>query len=268
MLKFLKKMKVSRVLEHTLIDYPGKIAVVVFTSGCNFKCPACYSKPVVEGGSVINEEKIFSYLDSKRDWIDGVVICGGEPTIQPDLPDFIRQLKQQNLAVKLDTNGSNPNALEKAIESGVDYVAMDVKAPPKYYSSVVGADSYHLRFSLSDIENSMRILTQAKQEKRERKIDYELRTTIVPVIRNNNPLSWITPEEAVEMAGWIRGITGTRDRYILQPFVARTKEEMMDERFSEENLPQEMRETPQEVMQKLKEAVLPYLPNCRIRGES
>jgi len=254
--------------QESSIDYSGKIAAVVFTPGCNFKCPACHSKQVIESENYFPQQEIFSYLNARKQWIDGVVICGGEPTLQKDLPDFIRklkQLKQQDLAVKLDTNGSNPQALERAIESGVDYVAMDVKAPPRYYNRVVGADSHHLRFNLGDIETSMRILTQTKQEK-EKNFNYEFRTTIVPIIRNNNPLSWITTEEAEEIARWINNITGTQEhKYFLQQFVARTKEEMIDERFSEENLPQEMHETPSELMQKLKEAVLPFLPSCEIR---
>ncbi|PIU62016.1 anaerobic ribonucleoside-triphosphate reductase activating protein, partial [archaeon CG07_land_8_20_14_0_80_38_8] len=123
---------IKGMVESSFIDYPGKIALVVFTAGCNFHCHYCHNPELVNPTPpFISEEKILLKLEKKREWLDAVVISGGEPTLHPDLPEFIKKIKDETgLLVKLDTNGSNPEMLKKLInEKLIDYVAMDVKAP-------------------------------------------------------------------------------------------------------------------------------------------
>lgn len=164
MKKFIKKsMKISNRVEiggiqkSTLIDYPGKMACTVFLIGCNFRCPFCYSSELVLPEKIKLQPKIsakdfFDFLKERKGLLDGVVICGGEPTMNEDLPDFIKKIKKLGYLIKLDTNGSNPEMLRELIEGGmrtlakrdslssltslplrgnslIDYVAMDIKAP-------------------------------------------------------------------------------------------------------------------------------------------
>jgi len=243
-------MKIGYFLKQTLIDYPEKLAAEVFTSECNYKCPTCHAKNVLERSQRYSEEDIFSYLEKTKGFIDGIVICGGEPTLQNDLPEFARKLKDLGLSVKVDTNGSNPRMLESLLGI-VDYVAMDIKGPREKYSEVAGVN-----VSLEDIEKS--ILAVAKFP------NYEFRTTIVPIVENN--FRWISEDEADKMAKWIVDITGTNQhKYFLQKFIARGKNEMLNERFSKENLPVDFTETPDAVLENLKKSIEKYLQRCEIR---
>jgi pyruvate formate lyase activating enzyme len=121
----------------SMIDYPGKLSTVIFLNGCNFHCPYCHNPELVAGAAAerITEEDILSYLDARRDFLEGIVISGGEPTLQPDLPDFCRALKSCGYAVKLDTNGSFPEMLQTLIQDRlIDFIAMDVKTDPDCYA--------------------------------------------------------------------------------------------------------------------------------------
>lgn len=153
-------MKIGGLQKTTLIDFPGKLACTVFISGCNFFCPWCYSPELVlpekiksqlhphtkRGkkafalqdsetprygvGARISEKEVFDFLKSRKGLLEGVVICGGEPTMNKELPEFIKKIKDLGFLVKLDTNGSNPEMLEELIDKKlIDYVAMDIKAP-------------------------------------------------------------------------------------------------------------------------------------------
>ncbi|OGZ83325.1 MAG: anaerobic ribonucleoside-triphosphate reductase activating protein [Candidatus Staskawiczbacteria bacterium RIFOXYC1_FULL_37_52] len=128
-------MIIAGLQKTTLIDYPGKIACVVFLAGCNFRCPWCYSAELVLPEKIlkqhrISEAEIFDFLRKRKGLLEGVVICGGEPTINKDLPQFIEKIKKFNYPVKLDTNGSNPKMLKDLVSAKlIDYVAMDIKAP-------------------------------------------------------------------------------------------------------------------------------------------
>lgn len=166
----------------SLIDYPGKIAAVVFTSGCNFRCPYCHNRDLVlnpDNLGTIPEEEIFEYLRKRKGLIEGVCITGGEPTLQEDLSDFVDKIKRLYLLVKLDTNGSNPSTLEHLIaKDSIDYVALDVKAPlDKRYAQSVGIK----RFDPVLILSSVKALVGSK-------IDYELRTTVVPPLHKKKDL--------------------------------------------------------------------------------
>ncbi|MFA5368626.1 MAG: anaerobic ribonucleoside-triphosphate reductase activating protein [Candidatus Paceibacterota bacterium] len=194
----------------TLVDYPAKVACTVFLSGCNFRCPFCYSQELVlpefiKNHPQINEEQFFSFLKERKGLIDGCVVCGGEPTINPELPKFLKKIKELGFAVKLDTNGSNPEMLKKIInEKLVDYIAMDIKAPLREdkYSQVNGAS-----LSIKKIKDSIDLIKNSG-------IDYEFRSTIVPGLHSK--------EDIIEMANDIT----PAEKYFLQQF--RNEKETID----------------------------------------
>lgn len=163
---------IKDVLESSFIDYPKKISMVVFTAGCNFRCHYCHNPELVEPElPFLGEDKALKKIESKKEWIDGVVITGGEPTLHQDLPEFIKKIKAMGLLVKLDTNGSNPEMLSKLIDKGlIDYIAMDVKGPLEDYKKITCThfDSNILKKSIELIKNS--------------NVEYEFRTTIVPTL--------------------------------------------------------------------------------------
>jgi len=183
-------MEIGGLQKTTLIDYPGKIATTVFVIGCNFRCPFCYSSELVLPEKIKNQPRIsqadfFIFLKKKIGFLDGVVICGGEPTIHPDLPDFIRKIKKIGFLVKLDTNGFFPELLRELIERKLlDYVALDIKAPKEKYNFFTGKVN-----NIENIEKSINILKRGK-------IDYEFRTTVAPGLNKTDILEivqWISP---------------------------------------------------------------------------
>lgn len=163
-------MNIAGVQKVTLLDYPGKVACEIFTQGCNFECPFCQNSsliPITNTGE-FSEEEIFEYLNLRKNILDGVVITGGEPTVQKDLKSFIKKIKDLGLLVKLDTNGGNPKVLQELIdEELVDYVAMDIKNIFNKYNITSGK-----KINLDNIKKSIEILKASK-------IDYEFRTTII-----------------------------------------------------------------------------------------
>lgn len=163
-------MNIAGVQKVTLLDYPGKVACEIFTQGCNFECPFCQNSsliPITNTGE-FSEEEIFEYLNLRKNILDGVVITGGEPTVQKDLKAFIKKIKDLGLLVKLDTNGGNPKVLQELIdEKLVEYVAMDIKNIFNKYNITAGK-----KINLDNIKKSIEILKASK-------IDYEFRTTII-----------------------------------------------------------------------------------------
>ncbi|VVB54952.1 7,8-dihydro-6-hydroxymethylpterin dimethyltransferase [uncultured archaeon] len=138
-------MRIGGLQKVSLIDYPGKISAIVFTQGCNYRCPFCHNKELVYPEfyeEPIPEEDVLSFLEKRKGKLDAVVITGGEPTIQKDLPQFIKKIKSMGYLIKLDTNGSNPETLAELLKkSQIDYVAMDVKAPPSKYDTLTGVET-------------------------------------------------------------------------------------------------------------------------------
>lgn len=156
----------------SLIDYPGRLSCVIFLSGCNFDCPYCHNPSLVKGEtespSVLNYEILYSFLDERRDFLDGVVITGGEPTIHKDLYKLCEGVKGLGYSIKLDTNGSNPNELKTLIRHGlVDYIAMDVKTEPDRYKEIISHNC-----NPDNLLSSMEVIMQSAP-------DYEFRTTCV-----------------------------------------------------------------------------------------
>lgn len=184
----------------TLLDFPEKMACTLFTFGCNFRCPFCHNASLVladrADDSIISEEEFFSFLQKRRGMLEGVCISGGEPTLQPDLPDFIRRIRDLGFAVKLDTNGYRPAVLRALIDGGlVDYVAMDVKNSLSRYPETVGI----ARFDTAPLEESMDLLM-------ENRVPFEFRTTLVRGLH--------TPESIAEMGKRLAG----EERFFLQTF--------------------------------------------------
>lgn len=176
-------MRIGGFLKQSLIDYPGYIASVIFTSGCNFRCFYCHNPELVlperiEENELIKETEVFAYLERNKLLLDAVVITGGEPTIQNDLIEFITKVKELNLKVKLDTNGTNPEILSMLINSDlIDYIAMDIKTPLNLeeYRKIVGK-----QFSISQLDNilkSIRIIAQSN-------VRYEFRSTLIKDIHS------------------------------------------------------------------------------------
>jgi pyruvate formate lyase activating enzyme len=170
-------MRIGGLQKQSFIDWEGRMVAVVFAQGCNFRCGYCHNPSLVIPQLIaksdgISEDEVLSFLDSRCGWLDGVVISGGEPTLQPDLKPFIRGIKEMGYPVKLDTNGTNPELLQELIaEQLLDFVAMDVKTIPSYerYAEVTP-----LSKPLFDkVRQSMALLLQGD-------IAYQLRTTIIP----------------------------------------------------------------------------------------
>jgi pyruvate formate lyase activating enzyme len=192
-------MRIGGLQKFSLIDYPGKLACVIFTQGCNFRCPYCYNSQLVLPkcfGPVIPEEEVFLFLEGRRRYLDGVVVSGGEPTLQADLIPFLDNIRRLGYAVKLDTNGSRPGVLRELIRRGlVDDVAMDVKAPLAQYPQATGVD-----VPAGCIQESIDALRHSG-------IRYEFRTTLVK--------SLCREEDLPDIVQWI----GSGCRYTIQGFV-------------------------------------------------
>ncbi len=153
-------MRIGGLQKFSFIDFPNKTSAIVFTQGCNFKCSYCHNPELVYTNmyqKTIPEEQVFAFLESRKNQLDAVVITGGEPTLQPDLIDFIKKVKSMDFSVKLDTNGSNPKILEQIINQKlVDFIAMDIKAPFDKYNLVccVAVDTFSIKQSINLIKNS------------------------------------------------------------------------------------------------------------------
>ena len=194
-------IEIKGFLETSFLDWPGKLCSVLFLPDCNFRCPYCHNHPLVfhpDQYSTIPLEEIFNLLHPLKNWIDGVCLTGGEPTLHADLPPLIREIKRHKFLIKLDTNGSNPLMLEKLIEAEeIDFVSMDVKAPldPFRYSRVTG-----LPIDLKPIWESIDILKRGR-------VEYEFRMTVVPGLHKE--------EDIKSLGGQLR----VGQRLILQTFI-------------------------------------------------
>ncbi len=167
-------MKIVNIIKNSMIDFPRRIACVSFTLGCNYNCWYCQNATLLNRKDDLTSE-LFAFLEKRKGLIDGVVICGGEPTIHNDLPDFMQKIKSMGFDTKLDTNGTNPEMMKYLINNSlVDYIAMDLKAPPIKLDSVVKCNA-----KIAEIEKSIDLLMQNR-------VEYEFRTTVVPELTEND----------------------------------------------------------------------------------
>lgn len=194
-------MKIGGLQKFSIIDYPEKIAAIIFTQGCNFRCRYCHNPSLVlsdQFQKTFSSESILDFLYSRKGKLDAVTITGGEPTLQYDLVNFIKEIKKMSYLVKLDTNGTNFLMLKKIIENGlIDYIAMDIKAPFRKYQKVI-----QIKTSTENIQQSINYLLKTS------KIDYEFRTTIIK--------SFLSESDLTEIA---KSITGAK-KYYLQKFAS------------------------------------------------
>lgn len=174
-------MLISAIQKLTLLDYPGHVSCIVFTPGCNFRCGYCHNPEFVLperiakiAGSFIPEESFFRFLEQRKGLLDGVVISGGEPTLAPDLIEFMRRVKAMGFLVKLDTNGNRPQVLQKIIDASlVDYIAMDLKSSLRTYKKVVGQGA-----NLEALLQSIHLIQKSG-------VDYEFRSTLIREIHTS-----------------------------------------------------------------------------------
>ena len=199
-------MKIGGLQKVSLIDYPKEICAIVFTYGCNFRCPYCHNPELVTGTTkFIDVNEVLEFLKSRIGKLSAVSITGGEPTIHNDLPVFIQQIKSMGYKVKLDTNGTNPDMIKWLInERLIDYIAMDIKAPLEKYEEVV-----RVKLDVGNIFNSIKIIMEGE-------IDYEFRTTVVKNL--------ISKKDILDIADMIHGAKA----YYLQRFVP---SKTLDENF-------------------------------------
>lgn len=229
-------MQIYGHIKTTLLDYPGHVAATLFTGNCNFRCPFCHNSDLVvclDNAPLIPEKEVLSLLRRRAEVWDGVCITGGEPTLQTDLINFARKLKEFHYSIKLDTNGSQPEVLKTLIlEKLVDYVAMDIKNSPVKYAKTCGLSS----LDLSDVKESVSFLMQNH-------VPYEFRTTVVRELHNMEDLKAI--------GEWIQGARA----YFLQSY--RESDGVMKKEFSSYS---------KEELEEMKDFVRPFVPNVELRG--
>lgn len=190
-------MKIAGINKNSTIDYPGNLSAVVFTQGCNMNCGYCHNRQLIgytDTSNTVEEESVFAFLKIRRGLLDGVVVSGGEPTLQKDLGKFLEIVKAMGFKTKLDTNGTNPDCLKELLNKGLlDYVAMDIKAPLSKYKMVCR--------SPVNIENLSRSVELIKSGL----VEYEFRTTYVPELCG---------EDLLDILSTIKGA----DKCILQQY--------------------------------------------------
>ena len=189
-------MKISGLMKLTLLDFPGHVACTVFLAGCNFRCPFCHNGSLVRGGDLdISREELFSFLKKRQGILDGVCITGGEPLMNPDVGELVRDIKSLGYLVKLDTNGSYPERLAELLKEGnIDYVAMDIKNAHDGYRLACGVN-----IDVEKIKKSVETLKASG-------VDHEFRTTVVKGIH--------TKDDVAACAEWV----GEGEKYFLQNY--------------------------------------------------
>ncbi len=189
-------MKIGGIQKTSLLDYPDVISAIIWTVGCNFRCPFCYNKEIVIGNvQPVSEKEVMSFLEKRKGMLEGLVISGGEPLMQKDISDFCEKVKKMSYLIKIDTNGMYPEKLKELIDKNlIDYVAMDIKASKKKYEKLT-----NVKVNIKKIEESINLLQNSK-------IDYEFRTTFVPKL--------LTKDDIIDIAKWLNG----SKKFYLQQF--------------------------------------------------
>jgi pyruvate formate lyase activating enzyme len=202
-------MRIGGFQSLTLLDFPGKVAAIVFTQGCPFACSYCHNPeliPTQQGAHT--EEDILSKIEERKDFLDGVVVTGGEPTVQPDLMRFLKKIKALSLLVKLDTNGVHPDMIEQCVQEGVvDFFAMDIKHQFGKYKEVIGEVPDRV---LENCERTMKIITHSG-------VSYEFRTTTNAEIHTQEDILAIASRLPI---GTRYALQGMRTQKTLKPMYA------------------------------------------------
>lgn len=237
----------------TLLDYPGYLACTAFTGACNFRCPFCHNALLVlspDACEHITEDEFFAFLSSRKGRLEGVCVTGGEPTLQPDLPEFLAKIKSHGFLVKLDTNGYRPEVLEHLLNNNlVDAVAMDIKNSKDSYALTAGlsADA----FDITRIEESICLLLTSG-------ISHEFRTTVVKELHDDAQIQAIGTWLSSLSASCNKGTVCTSP-YYLQEFKA--SERLLCEQAAQYHAPAP------DTMYTYLSLLQPYLPNAKLRGQ-
>lgn len=219
----------------SLVDFDGMLTCTIFTAGCNFRCPFCHNKDLVCFTNLkeIPLEEIINYLKERKNMLDAVCITGGEPTLYPDLKNVLKEFKNLGYFIKLDTNGTNPDAIKNLHQEGlIDYIAMDIKNCDEKYSETIGDVS----FSIDKIHETINYLHSSN-------IKHEFRTTIIKEYHNLDNLLSIA--KALDV----------KDNYFLQRFV--------DQGHCIKN---GLHEIDERLANKYLQEIKKYLPNANLRG--
>jgi len=229
-------MKIGGLQHTSLLDYPDCISAIIWTVDCNFRCPFCYNKTLVEGTApLIAEEDIFAFLRKRKGVLEALVISGGEPLLQKDIVPFIQKVKKLDYLVKIDTNGSRPDVLEDLLKQDlVDYVSMDVKAPKNKYEKLTG-----VKTDISAIQRSITLIMEKAK-------GYEFKTTFVPNL--------LKKEDIVSIAKWLEG---TQNYYLQQ---VKTDVPLLSTTYMSVD------PYPKEYLIETLEAIQPYFTTSDLRG--
>ncbi len=234
-------MVIAGLQKMTLLDYPGKVACTVFLQGCNFRCPFCHNRDLLEAApEAISTDELLAFLKKRQGLLDAVCISGGEPTLHPDLEALIREIKALGYAIKLDTNGSNPAVLKRLVSNGLlDYVAMDVKNGPVAYGTTVGLPCVNLEA----IEESLSFLLTGM-------VEYELRTTVADELHDT--------QSVVQLGDWLVRLSPEKKakRFFLQAYVDR-----------DSVLCAGLHAPSAEKLAALRDVLAPYVSEISVRGE-
>lgn len=197
-------LPIYAVTPFTMLDFPERTACIIWFTGCNMRCPYCHNPQIVKGKGRGDIEQVMAFLEKRQGLLDGVVLSGGEASVYPGLPDFIRTIKAMGYAVKLDTNGLRPDIIESHLKAGfLDYVALDYKAPPDKFKAVTGTDKYDL------FSQTLDLLCRQKD------VAFEVRTTVHTDLMDEADVSAITRD--LEQRGYagvhaIQNFTHSDDR--------------------------------------------------------
>lgn len=234
-------MIIKKIIETSLIDWEGKIVSTLYVSSCNFRCPFCYNYDLVLNPNNfpnISSKEINNFLLERKDFIDGICMSGGEPTLYPDLPAYFKGIKEKGFLIKLDTNGTNPELLEELLNGGIiDYIAMDIKSSLNFndYARAAGIKD---KILLERVKDSIKLIMNSQ-------IEYEFRTTVVPLLH--------TEETIIEIAKYISGAK----KYVLQNFIP--SENTLESSF------QKIKPYSSEKLAELSEKAKKYVSNCYYR---
>ena len=254
-------MIIGGLQKFSLLDFPGRVAAIIFTGGCNFRCPFCYNPMLVwpKGARKLNkknlikaktkekdhfalkQDDLFRFLEKRINKLEAVVITGGEPTLHPDLINFIKKIKRMGYLVKLDTNGTNPEMLIKLLEKKlIDYIAMDIKAPADKHEKVTGINKIRGSEALSFkiIEKSVRIIKASG-------LPHEFRTTVVP--------SLIDKSDIIKIGKVISGA----ETWYLQKF--RSEADLVDDKYKN------LRAYTHKEIEEMRAIGNKYVKKCKIR---
>ncbi len=245
-------MYIGGLQKFSLLDYPEHLSAIIFTQGCNFRCQFCYNPMLVRpvgklidtssvsnkdgkrNGRLLDEAGLFAFLDERYGKLDAVVITGGEPTMHSDLPEFMEKIRRIGYKIKLDTNGSYPEMLERVLKRNLaDYIAMDLKASPAKYDLVSGVQP-----DLAKIRKSIKMILAGG-------LPYEFRSTIVPELHE--------PEDIELMGELIKGA----DKWFLQQF--QSDQKLVNDKF------EKMPAYPDEVLDNMCAIASKFVKHCEVR---